>query len=197
MKKKDGGLRFCADYCWLNRVTKLDVFPLPWLMTHWICWLVSNILFDLASGYWQVCMDLEKTAFITYSGLYKFKEMPFSLVINSPATFQRLMEVALTGLAREGGMVYLDDVLVIGRIFNNNLVNRLRQLVSQWSQRNVSLLRQKFAILDMLYQLKGSVLIQTNLKLCWNTRFPQMSKHYVHSLIWHPIVGSLLLSFLK
>jgi len=76
-------------------------------------------------------MDLEKTAFITYSGLYKFKEMPFSLVINSPATFQRLMEVALTGLAREGGMVYLDDVLVIGRIFNNNLVNRLRQLVSQ------------------------------------------------------------------
>ena len=73
---------------------------------------------DLAAGYWQVAVepsDQEKTAFTTYSGLYEFKKMPFSLV-NAPATFQRLMEVGLAGLAREGCLVYLDDVLVISEV---------------------------------------------------------------------------------
>ena len=38
VKKKDGGLRFyVVDYHQLNRVTKLDVFPLSESMTHWIC----------------------------------------------------------------------------------------------------------------------------------------------------------------
>jgi len=74
-----------------------------------------------------VCMDptsQEKTAFVTYSGLYEFKKMPFGLV-NAP---QRLMEVVLTGLARDGCMVYLDDVLVIGKTseeHNDNLTKVL------------------------------------------------------------------------
>ena len=75
VKKKDGGLRFCVDYHQLNRVTKLDVFPLPCIDDTLD--LLSGAKYfttlDLASGYWQVCMDpasQEKTAFITYSGIY-------------------------------------------------------------------------------------------------------------------------------
>ena len=63
----------------------------------------------------------EKKAFITYSGLYELKKMPFGLV-NAPATFQRLMEMVLNGLARDGYMVYLDDVLVVGRITRNTMI---------------------------------------------------------------------------
>ena len=41
---------------------------------------------------------------------YEFRKIPFGLV-NAPATFQRLMEIVLSGVARNGCHVYLDDVL--------------------------------------------------------------------------------------
>ena len=135
VQKKDGGVRFCVDYRKLNRTTKLDEFPLP---------RIDDILdqlrgsrhfstLDLASGYWQIAMDSqskEKTAFTTYSGLFQFRKMPFGLV-NAPATFQRLMEVVLAGLARKVCVVYLDDILVFGRTLaehNANLTLVLERL---------------------------------------------------------------------
>ena len=64
----------------------------------------------------------ENTAFVTYSGLYQFLKMPFGLV-NAPATFQRLMEVVLAGLARTTCVVYLDDILVFGRDLTEHNAN--------------------------------------------------------------------------
>ena len=64
----------------------------------------------------------EKTAFMTHSGLYEFSVMPFGLC-NAPATFQRLMEVVLSGLARDCCTVYLDDILVIRITFEEQLEN--------------------------------------------------------------------------
>ena len=112
---------------------------------------------DLASGYWQVQMEpssTEKTAFMTYSGLYQFKKMPFGLV-NAPATFQRLMEVELSDLARSACVVYLDDILVFGKTLqehNDNLgkvLEQIRQLAYTSSQGNVSLPAKKWSIWDM------------------------------------------------
>ena len=62
----------------------------------------------------------EKTAFATYSGLYELRVMPFGLC-NSPATFQRLMESVLSGLTQKIYMVYIDDILVIGKNFILNI----------------------------------------------------------------------------
>ena len=60
----------------------------------------------------------EKTAFNTYSGHYESRVMPFRLC-NVPATFQRLMETVLAGLTKSYCLVYLDDVMVIGKVFLN------------------------------------------------------------------------------
>ena len=124
VSKKDGGLHFCIDYRQLNQVTKLDEFPLP-RIDDTLDQLAGAKFFttlDLATGYWQVATDpsdQEKTAF---TGLYEFKKMPFGLV-NAPVTFQRLMEVVLSGLTREGCLIYLDDVLVMGKTMEEHNEN--------------------------------------------------------------------------
>ena len=132
VQKKNGEMRFCVDYRKLNRITKLDEFPLP-RIDDTLDQLTGSRHFstlDLASGYWQIAMDSEskeKTAFTTYSGLFQFRKMPFGLV-NAPATFQRLMEVVLAGLARKVCVVYLDDILVFGRTLTEHNANLGRVL---------------------------------------------------------------------
>ena len=78
---------------------------------------------DLVSGYWQVEIeecDKEKTAFCTSEGLYQFNVMPFGLC-NAPATFQRLMDTVLAGLQWDRCLVYLDDIIVVGKNFEEHL----------------------------------------------------------------------------
>ena len=78
---------------------------------------------DLTSGYWRVEMDLdsrEHTAFTTYGGLYEFLVLPFGLT-NAPSTYQRLMECVLRNLTCKICLIYLDDILVYSRAFEDHL----------------------------------------------------------------------------
>ncbi|MBJ5594241.1 RNA-directed DNA polymerase, partial [Salmonella enterica subsp. enterica serovar Typhimurium] len=127
VRKKDGSTRFWVDYRRLNDITKKDSYPLPRIDdtldrlsgAEWFSTL------DLRSGYWQVSVhpdDKEKTAFTTGSGLWQFKVGPFVLC-NAPATFERLMERTLVGLAPEICMVYIDDIIFTGKTFEQHLSN--------------------------------------------------------------------------
>ena len=125
VRKKDGGLRVCVDFRKINTKTIRDAYPLPRTSdtlealegARWFCSL------DLQSGYLQVRVaekDKPKTALTTPFGLYEFNRMPFGLT-NAPATFQRLMERCLSGLNLKICLVYLDDVIVFARTFEEML----------------------------------------------------------------------------
>lgn len=130
VRKKDGGVRWCVDYRRLNNLTIKDAYPLP-KIEECLDVLGGATMFstlDLQSGYWQIAVDdkdREKTAFVTRWGLYEYTRMPFGLC-NAPSTFQRAMELVLRGFQWETLLIYLDDIIVLGRGVDESL-DRLTQ----------------------------------------------------------------------
>lgn len=123
--KKDDTKRFCVDYRKLNRITKVDRYPLPRIDELLETFRTANwfTTLDLASGYWQVEMseeDKEKTAFITHKGLYEFNVMPFGLC-NAPGTFQRLMNYVLQDFLGKFVAVYIDDIIIYSKTFEQHV----------------------------------------------------------------------------
>ena len=117
VQKKDGTLRFCIDFRWLNAHTKKDSYPIP-KCPDTIESLVGARYFstmDLKSSFWQVKVSEEShqyTAFTVGSmGVYQFLRMLYGLC-NALATFQHLMQKCLGELNLSFTMVYLDDVVV-------------------------------------------------------------------------------------
>lgn len=131
VEKPDGSYRFVVDYRDLNRVTRIDPYPLPNILET-LSELGSARFFtvvDMASGYWQIEMhehDKEKTAFNTPSGHYQWRRMPMGLV-NSAAVWQRTADVILAGLLGKVCHVYLDDIIVYSSSFEDHL-NDLRNV---------------------------------------------------------------------
>ncbi|CAL9702845.1 unnamed protein product [Knipowitschia caucasica] len=125
VKKKGGQWRFCIDYRRLNAVTIKDSHPLP-RVDDSLDALAGSMWFstlDFSNGYWQVEVaeeDREKTTFTTGRGIYQWRAMPMGLS-NSPATFQRMMELVLRGLPWHTCLVYLDDILIFSRTFEDHL----------------------------------------------------------------------------
>ncbi len=129
--KKDGSTHFCVDYRKVNDIKRKDTYPLPRIDDTLDALRGSQYFstLDLYSGYWQVKMDpkdIDKTAFVTCQGLFRFMVMPFGLC-NAPATFERLMELILNDLNWKICLIYLDDVIVYGGNFYEAL-DRLKQV---------------------------------------------------------------------
>jgi len=133
--KKDNTMRMCIDLRGVNKLTTRDVHPLPNLEDT-LTSLNGAIYFrslDLNQGYMQIRMAekaIPKTAFISHNGLYEFIRMPFGLT-NVPATFQRCMNIVLSGSTYNQCLVYLDDIIIFGNSFENhnrNLVNVLQRI---------------------------------------------------------------------
>ena len=127
VKKPNNEWRFCMDYRKLNAVTEIMSFPIPHMSDVFDTLAESKAeifsTLDLRSGFWQVPLGKStkmKGAFITHSGEFEFNRLAFGMV-NASMTFQSLMTKVLKNLNFKIALVYIDDVLVFSKDFDQHL----------------------------------------------------------------------------
>ncbi|CAK1596249.1 unnamed protein product [Parnassius mnemosyne] len=160
-------MRFCVYYCRLNGVTKKYSYLLPRIddtldILTGVKWFST---LDLKNGYWLVQIDpeeKEKTAFSTGKGLWKFKVMLFGLC-NAPATFERLMVLILTGLIGDACLVYLDEIIIVGRTFEEHLQN-LERVLMKIQSANFKLSPKKCSLFKRYFSLLGYVMSEVGIR---------------------------------
>ena len=114
--KKDGSIRLCGDYRWLNAVTEAGPYYLP---------------------------RIEDLLFISPLGKYHFTRMPFGLK-NAPSTFQRLMDDLFQD-QQEFVAVYIDDLAVYSTDWILHM-KQLRRVLSILKEAGLTLRVDKFLI---------------------------------------------------
>ena len=117
VKKKDGSLRPCQEYHYVNEHMVCNAYPLP---------LISDLVdklqgakiftkFDVCWRYNNICIKDRhqwKATFITHKGLFEPTIMFFGLT-NSPATFQQFMDDSFHDMIAEGWLViYMDNLFI-------------------------------------------------------------------------------------
>jgi len=128
--KKNGTFRFCVDYRGVNAVTIGDKYPMP-RVDDLLCYLSKSKIyskFDLSDGFFQIGVAIEdrpKTAFLTPRGLYQFKRAPMGMK-NSPASFQRALDMVTSKLRFHCLLGFFDDFLVHSETVEQHL-DHLRQ----------------------------------------------------------------------
>jgi len=121
------GWRMCIDYRKLNKATRKDHFPFPFI-NQMLERLAKNSYFcylDGYSGFFQIPIhpnDQEKTTFTCPYGTYAYRRMPFGLC-NAPATFQRCMMVIFSYFIEDIMGVFMDDFSVYGITFDHCFKN--------------------------------------------------------------------------
>jgi transposase InsO family protein len=118
--KKDGKLRPCQDYRYLNSHTVKNAYPIPMIPTIMDKLKGANFFtkMDVRLGYNNIRIrngDQWKAAFKTPLGFYEPMVMFFGMC-NSPATFQKMMDTIFEKMLRKGGIIiYMDDILIFAK----------------------------------------------------------------------------------
>ena len=134
------GWRICIDYRKLNKATRKDHFPLPFLdqMLDRLAGHEYYCFLDGYSGYNQIAIaleDQEKTTFTCPYGTFAFRRMPFGLC-NAPGTFQRCMMAIFSDMVEKTIEIFVDDFSVMGNSFDNCLEN-LRTVLARCEETNL------------------------------------------------------------
>ena len=136
------GWRICIDYRKLNKATRKDHFPLPFLdqMLDRLAGHEYYCFLDGYSGYNQIAIapeDQEKTTFTCPYGTFAFRRMPFGLC-NAPGTFQRCMMAIFSDMVEKTIDIFMDDFSVMGNSFDNCLEN-LKAVLARCEETNLVL----------------------------------------------------------
>ncbi len=160
VRKKDGTLRLCCDFRGLNQKTVPDRQPIP-KMQDVLDGLGGNAWFstlDQGKAYHQGFMTPESrhlTAFVTPWGLYQWNRIPFGLK-NAPAAYQRFMESVLDGLTHNICEVYLDDVIIYSKTFDEHVQN-IRQVLQRFREHGVKVKPMKCSLFKHEVRYLGKI----------------------------------------
>ena len=143
VRKKDGGLWFCINFCHLNGCMRKDSYPLPRIQEvfkslvdtgHFSC-------LDLKLGFWQIEMEKalrQYTAFTVGNlGFFKCDHMPFGFY-NAHVMFQSLMQDCLAELNLNFCLIYLDNIIMFLQTAEEHLY-RLHIVSDQFHEYNLKL----------------------------------------------------------
>ena len=132
----------CIDYRKLNKATRKDHFPLPFI-DQVLDRLAGHAFYYFLDGYSRYNhiiinpKDQEKTTFTYPYGTYAFQRMPFG-ICNAPTTFQRCMMVIFTDLVKDIMEIFMDDFSVFGKLFVHCLHN-LNTVLERCQSKNLVL----------------------------------------------------------
>jgi hypothetical protein len=121
------GYRMCIDFRKLNKATRKDYYPLPFIdqMLERLSKHSHFCYLDGYSGLSQIPIhkdDQEKTTFTCPLGTFACRRMPFGLC-NAPATFQTCMNSIFADYIEKIMEVFMDDFSVYVMSFDNCLFN--------------------------------------------------------------------------
>ncbi len=167
-RKKNGKLRMCVDMRQLNQNTVKDYYALP-RIEELLDNLAGNKYFtklDMKSGYYQVEIledHKERTAFtVGPLGFYEYNRLPFGLC-NSPATFQRLMEECLGDLHLSICCIYIDDLIIYSRTFEEH-IERLETVFQRLRECNLKLAPEKCSFFKQKVNCVGHVISEKGIE---------------------------------
>jgi hypothetical protein len=114
----------CIDYHKLNKATRKDHFPLPFI-DEMLERLANHSFYylDGYSGYHHIPIhpdDQSKTTFTCPYGMFVYRRMSFGLC-NAPASFQRCMMAIFSDLIEKVMEVFTDDFSIYGKTFEDCL----------------------------------------------------------------------------
>lgn len=172
-KSPDGTPKYrpVIDYRSLNAVTKKDRMPMNSIqeildsLNGSTCFSVA----DAAYGFWQVPLHKahqEKTAFATPFGLYECRVMPFGLT-NSPATFVRLMHLALKDCINKICYVYMDDLIIFSDTPEEHL-KRLEIVFEALRKAGLMLKPEKCHFMKESVEFLGHIISADGIQPCMN-----------------------------
>ena len=168
VRKKSGKLRLCVDYRKLNERSVKDSYALP-RIEEVLDSLHATQYFstlDMKSGYHQVEIEeehKERTGFTVGAlGFWDYQRLPFGLT-NSPATYQRLMEECLGSLNMSICIIYLDDIIIFSKTFEEHL-ERLDKVLTRLKSCNLKLAPEKCCFFTDKVKFLGHVVSRNGIE---------------------------------
>lgn len=176
--KKTGQRRLVVNFIPLNSIAVKDHYPMPHISdlfnslrdSRYFCAL------DCTEGFFQIPVlkeHRERTAFITPHGMFQFKRCPFGFT-NSPAKFQQTMNSIFEEGLYERCVVYIDDILIMGKT-KESVLDNLRWVLDKCVEYNVKLKLSKCKFMKESVEFLGHLISHNSISPVPNKNDPIFS----------------------